>query len=326
MSAMGSEKSAEEVVFARGEADRRIAGVAAAARVARDLDQRGIARLVLGVPEGALAEATLADMRRLAPGLAVHIVDRPGADSRPAPRLDEGEILRATEKAGDGPISHHFNRPVSRFISARLLRFPGMLPLHATIGTAALAAAMFAALAFGGPVGLIAGGLLFHCASVFDGVDGEMARATFRTSRAGATLDSAVDVATNLAFITGVTINLSARSSLAVPVGAWGLLLFLLGLAAISRTAARADRPFSLEVLKQRYRARFRGSAFHRLMRFLTVVSSRDFFAFLFAVLIIAGRPMAVLTIFAGAASLWILFVVGALIVPAPATAMKGSA
>ena len=46
-------------------------------------------------------------------------------------------------------------------------------------------------------------------------------------------------------------------------------------------------------------------------MRFLTIVSSRDFFAMLFAGLILAGVPMAVLYVFAAAASVWILFVLG---------------
>jgi CDP-L-myo-inositol myo-inositolphosphotransferase len=55
--------------------------------------------------------------------------------------------------------------------------------------------------------GLIAGGLLFM-PLVFDGVDGEIARATFRSSPAGAALDTGVDMATNLAFMLGVTINL----------------------------------------------------------------------------------------------------------------------
>lgn len=323
---MGSEESIVEVAFAPGEADRRVAGVAAAARIVRQLAERRAGPITLSVPEGRLAKATLDDIRRLSPGCAIEIVDRAGPAAATAPHLQTREILRATAKPSDGLVSRWLNRPVSRPISALLLFIPGIRPLHATIGTAVMATAMFAALVIGGGEGLIAGGLLFHAVSVFDGVDGEIARATFRTSRAGAVLDSVIDMATNILFVFGVVINLSARSDLAVLVGAWGLLLLILGLAAISRTAARDDKPFSMDGVKQRYRARFPGSSFARLIRFLTIVSSRDFFALLFALLILAGLPMAVLYLFAAAATVWILFVIGALTVPTPATTAEGSA
>jgi CDP-L-myo-inositol myo-inositolphosphotransferase len=81
-----------------------------------------------------------------------------------------------------------------------------------------------------------------------------------------------------------------------------------------------------MDVVKQRYRARFPGAAFARLIRFLIVVTSRDFFALLFALLILAGVPMAVLYIFTTAAIIWIFFVVGAFAVPASASPVEGSA
>jgi 1L-myo-inositol 1-phosphate cytidylyltransferase / CDP-L-myo-inositol myo-inositolphosphotransferase len=323
---MESEKSAPEVAFEAGEADRRVAGVAAAARIARDLAGRGMTAITIAVPEGRLAPETLDDLRRLCPGTAIGVTARRSETAMAAPALDERAILRATAKPSDGPVSQHFNRPISRLISGQLLRYPVLRPVHATIGTAVLAVAMFVALIFGGATGLLAGGLLFHAASVFDGVDGEMARATFRTSRPGAFLDSVIDMATNVAFVVGATVNLSARNPQALTVGGWGLLVFLLGLGAVSATAARADRPFSMDLVKERYRSRFRGSAADRVTIFLTVVTSRDFFAFLFALLIIAGRPMAVLHIFATAATVWILFVAGALIVPLRAPSPEGNA
>lgn len=323
---MGSEKSGVEVAFGPGEADRRVAGVAAAARVARDLAQRGATHLTLAVPERALAPTTVEDLRRLAPELAFALVDRPGPAAIAAPRLDTAAILRSTAKPSDGLVSRWLNRPVSRFLSAQLLRFPAIRPLHASLGTAFLAAAMILALVYGGRTGLIAGGLLFHAASVFDGVDGEIARATFRTSRLGALLDTVIDMATNLLFLLGVTVNLAARSSLAAPVGGWALLLILIGFAAISLSAARDDRPFTMDVVKHRYRARFPDSASGGLIRFLTVITSRDFFAFVCAILILIGVPMAVLYCFAVSATVWILFVFGALIVPPPATSAEGSA
>jgi len=334
-----------------GDGSRRIAGVAAAARIVREAAEAGCDAAWLALPAGQpLAAAAMADVRRLAGGMPVRIVAdeepagaalrlpgdrlipasaiREMAAGAPVPagagivRLDDprasAELLRRTGKAGDGPVSRWLNRPVSRRLSALLLRVPGIRPLHATAGTALLAAAMFGALAFGGGPGLVAGALLFQAASIFDGVDGELARATFRASRAGALLDSIVDVATNLLFVAGLAFNLWAGGSdQALPVAGWGFVLFVLGLGAIAWRSARAAGPFSLDAVKHDYGQRFPGRLIPRLIDAATIVSSRDFFALLFALLILAGLPTAVLYIFAAAATVWILFVIGALALPA---------
>ncbi len=295
-------------------ASRRVAGVAAAARVARSLFDSGAERVVLAVPAAALSVSARADLDRLAAGAELADPDRLDPDlagrTTAAPTLSAAAILRATGKAGDGPVSRWLNRPISRAISAVLLMLPGVRPLHATIGTALIALAMFAFLVGGGAGGLIAGGLLFHAASVFDGVDGEIARATFRSSPAGATLDGIVDVATNFLFVLGVTANLAARGvPQALTAGAWGLSLFAVGLLALAGSSARSGSSFSLDVLKQDLRRGPLGRLGPWLVSFLTIVTSRDFFALLFALLILAAVPMAILYIFAGAATVWIPFV-----------------
>lgn len=311
---MTNGKAAAAIEFSRAEdADRRVAGIAAAARILHEISASGIERVRLSVPGGALAAATMSDIRRLCPDLAIELVDGAIVGASPARPVSAREILQATAKPSDGLVSRWLNRPLSQRISALLLHIPGIRPIHATIGTALLAAAMVAALLSGTADGLIAGGLLFHAASVFDGVDGEIARATFRTSRLGALLDSVIDMATNALFIIGVTVNLAGRNPWAAPVGAWGILLFIIGLAVIGRIA-RHDRLFSMDMVKQRYRTRFPSPAGRRTIRFLTTVTSRDFFALLFALLILAGLPMAVLYIFAAAATIWIWFVIGAVI------------
>ena len=322
---MGSENSRIEIAFGPGEADRRVAGVAAAARILRRLAEEGVERALLSVPEGSLRPATLEDIARLSPGLAVEITaDAAGAPR--APRLRTADILRATGKPDDGLVSRWLNRPVSRAISALLLHIPGVRPAHATIGTAVIAAAMFASLLAGDAAGLVAGGLLYHAASVFDGVDGEIARATFRTSRTGALLDSLIDMATNFLFGIGLTINLAAREPLALAVGAWGVGLFILGMAAISFGAAGDRRPFSMNGVKERLRAG-RGNPFlARSVETMIAISSRDFCALLAALMILAGWPMILLYFYAVAASVWILFVLGALLVPRSATAAERSA
>ena len=271
------------------------------------------------------------DLRRLSNGTTVDVIDgnsfeearieRKALESLEvlaAPRLTSRAILKATGKASDGPVSRWLNRPVSQRISALLLYlFPQIRPVHATIGTVLLAVAMFAALLLGGARGLIVGGLLFHAASVFDGVDGEIARATFRSSPAGAALDTGVDMATNLSFMLGVTINLGlSEGREAVLVGGWGFLFFAFGLILTSRLAARAGGPFSLDLLKHRYRRQFSGPLVSSLISFGTVATSRDVFALVFAVLIVVGAPMTATYLFAVAATIWFLFVVAAAVPP----------
>ncbi|HWT12785.1 MAG TPA: CDP-alcohol phosphatidyltransferase family protein [Allosphingosinicella sp.] len=337
-----------------GEAGREVAGVAAAARIARALAEAGLAEARLAFPAGEEPdEALLAEIGRVAGSLKIEVASGDRRSSPAGPEAENlvflegnrllpaaaiadlaagravagdaqaidldragasGEILRLTGKAGDGPVSRWLNRPLSRRMTALMVRIPGLRPIHATAGTALLALLMFVALVAGGAGGLIAGALLCQAASVFDGVDGELARATFRTSRAGAVLDSVVDVATNILFILGLTINLALSGhEWAFPLAAWGFALFVFGLATIAWRASLARGPFSLNLVKHHYRQRFPGPPIRWLISFFTIVSSRDFFALLFAVLVVVGLPMAVLYLFAAAATIWILFVVGSL-------------
>jgi CDP-L-myo-inositol myo-inositolphosphotransferase len=329
-----------EIGFASArQAGRRIAGVAAAARIIRELAEAGFASAWLVLPGGeTLDRRAKADVRRLAGRMEVREGEPPSgldrarlpgdrlipaqsiaaylAGERPASVIDldgpgaGAEILRRTAKHTDGPVSRWLNRPISRFLSAILLELPGFTPLQASLGTAALALAMFVALVGGGAPGLIVGGLLFQAASIFDGVDGEVARATFRASPAGAKLDTAIDTITTLLFVVGLTVNLaSSGNPEAVRFAAWGLVLFVLGLMLIAWRSTGGSLDFHR--IKQHYRSRFSGGIVARLIAFATLVTSRDFFALLFAVLTVAGLPMVVLYLFAAAASLWILFVAG---------------
>ena len=338
------------VTFASGAAaSRRVAGVAAAARIVRELAEAGFARAWLVLPSGdRLSEGAAEDVRRLSGALDARETHEAPADPEathlPGDRLiapatigkltaglnldspdADRAILRSTAKASDGPVSRSLNRPVSRAISALFLKIPGFRPMHATVGTVIIALVMFAALVAGGPWGLIAGGLLFHAASIFDGVDGEVARATFRTSPLGASLDSIVDVGTNVLFIFGATLNLGAQGvDLAYVLGGLGLGLFAFGLGIISWRGRRKTGHFHLEGVKIDY-GRVSGRFIPALLRFLTMVSSRDFFALLFAVLIVTGSPMGVLVLFAAAAVVWTPFVLGASLLSSPRSAGRDS-
>jgi CDP-L-myo-inositol myo-inositolphosphotransferase len=324
------------------DAQRSVAGLPAAARIAREIDRAGFTELHIGIASGQpIDPAVVAEIHRVAPDLAVHIEDLAGAPDAvrfPVDRLIRAEdipdflagndyrfirldapgataaILRETCKANDGVVSRWINRPISRRLSAILLQMPEIRPVHATIGTAAIAAAMAVALVFGGRYGLVAGALLFQGASIFDGVDGEVARATFRTSRAGVALDSAVDAATNFAAMLGMAINLAQRGERdALGLAGWGLALLLLGWAMIAFRSFRETGSVSFDGVKHRYRGRFAGPLAARLMKLATLGTSRDFCALVYLLLVLAGVPIAGLYLFAVVTPVWMLFVIAAL-------------
>lgn len=233
-----------------------------------------------------------------------------------SPRRAARAILKGTAKPSDGIVSLLFNRPISQRISALLLHVPGIRPGHLTVVTALLGIVMFLAFLAGGTTGLVLGGVLFHVASVVDGVDGEIARATYRVSRHGAVLDTAVDMATNLLFYLGVTI---ALTRLYGPVhaiaGGWCVILGLIGLAIIRRLVARAGEAGSYDIIKIYYRRRYPDGVPAAIVEFTVAITSRDFFAFGNALIILAGAGQAVTFLLAGCSTIW----VGWVLLAAPA-------
>ncbi len=197
------------------------------------------------------------------------------------------QILAATGKRGDGIVSRYINRPISRAISRWLLQVPGLEPSHASAGTALLGLAMALALLFCGNAGLIAGALLFQAASIFDGVDGEMARATYRTSEQGATLDSIIDACTNLAFVMGVTVNVALAGDFSGAVaGLISLVTLAAGLLLIGTRSSASGGGVNFEGVKRQLR---QGGKRSWLMESLIYLTMRDFYAAACAVLILAG-------------------------------------
>ncbi len=219
-------------------------------------------------------------------------------------------LVRTSGKSQDGLVSRLLNRRISRPISGLLLRLPRIRPGHATVLTAATALAMGVALFTGSQAGLIAGALLFQAASVIDGVDGEIARLTFRTSARGATLDSAIDVATNVLFLIGLTFNLAWQERpYALGLGLWSIGAVAVGLWLIGRRTVDSGRPLGFDLVKDNFDPN--GVNWFKLLivRAAFAISSRDGFAFLFAVLIASGLEMVSLILFAGLAAIWITVV-----------------
>lgn len=324
---MGSEKSAETdapagaIAFASAaEGDRRVAGVSLAGRMVRALVDAGRIEIWLQIGDSRpLAAATRDDIARLRGEARVEIAGPGGLPAGLvaglAPAMDAMAVLRATAKPGDGIISRTFNRPVSQRISRVLLAFPGARPIHATIASAVLALALFVAMVTGGHGGLVLGAVLFQTASVVDGVDGEMARATWRASDFGKSLDSTIDMVTNIAFILGLTINLGRTGDrLMLGIGLWSVAAVATGAALIAWRVRSGGGPLNFDLLKPQAVPRDRIGLGDALLRIGTLITSRDFFAFFFMVLIVAGQVRTALCIFAAVASGWFLYVLAALL------------
>lgn len=211
-------------------------------------------------------------------------------------------IVKATGKAGDGIVSRWLNRPISQAMSRQLLRLDWIRPGHATALTALAALAMFACLVLGGQTGLIAGALLFQCASIIDGVDGEIARATFRSSARGAALDSGIDAATNLGFIAGIIINRWQDGAMGdVLIGLSGIGIMITGLAMLGLYAVARGEPLNFDGAKK-----LLGDDPTRLQMALRYITMRDFYCLFFVVMVVAGLLSPALMIFAIAALFWL--------------------
>ncbi|QJA06010.1 NTP transferase domain-containing protein [Thermosulfurimonas marina] len=152
-------------------------------------------RIVAQRPEGEISLSEILAAARIpateVSGLFWMDVDTP-EDLRRAGKL----LVRASVKGGsDGLISRLFNRRLSTRLTPYLCDH--LYPNQATVLSTLLG--FFSALvaAFHLPLGAF----LYQIHSVLDGVDGELARATLRTSRFGGLLDSVLDRYVDFVFL-----------------------------------------------------------------------------------------------------------------------------
>jgi len=192
---------------------------------------------LLQIAERSLAEGgeswNAVKRRCIAEGYQVEAVDLEGAfwidvdTPQEARRAERLLVERAAAKRADGPVARHLNRRLSRPLSLLLVRL-GVSPTTVTIASFLLTLAAAAALALGSfsPVSLIAGGVLVQLASVVDGADGEIARASLRASPYGGFLDSVLDRAGDAALLAGLALaaGLDTASWAALAVALFGTL------------------------------------------------------------------------------------------------------
>jgi phosphatidylglycerophosphate synthase len=132
-------------------------------------------------------------------------------------------------------IKLHLSAP----LTARLAPLPWLRPLHFTVAATSLGCLAGILFALGKPW---QAGCIAAAAQVLDGVDGQLARLTGRSSAAGAFWDSVLDRYADAALLGGMTIYLLRQppgvpASLIVALG----LLALVGGSQISYTTARAE-------------------------------------------------------------------------------------
>lgn len=111
-------------------------------------------------------------------------------------------LRQSLGKEEDGPISRHLNRPVSTRISMALAP---LRPNPNLVSVVVMLVGLLAAGLLGLGMGL-AGGLLAQAASIFDGVDGELARLQHRAGPLGALLDGVLDRIVDAALLGGLGI------------------------------------------------------------------------------------------------------------------------
>ena len=115
------------------------------------------------------------------------------------------EVYDKLVKPWDGPVSRYINRRISLTITCFLINH-NIIPSPNLVTIVTTLIGLFSALTI--LYNPILGGILVELASILDGVDGEIARLTGRTSRYGAFLDSMLDRIVDVAVIMASSIYL----------------------------------------------------------------------------------------------------------------------
>ncbi|NPB09571.1 MAG: NTP transferase domain-containing protein [Thermodesulfobacteria bacterium] len=175
-------------------------------------------------------------------------------------------VKRSVKGAGDGLVSRWLNRRVSTWVSVRLV--DRLTPNQATILTTLLGL-LAALLVFASPAWAA---VLYQVSSMLDGIDGEIARASLRTSPFGGWLDSVLDRIVDFSFLLALGLTFPPQGTLEFSV----YLLAVFGSVMVSYTS-------------ERYRGAF-GRALHAEIPLLRrIPGKRDERVFLTMVMVLLG-------------------------------------
>lgn len=224
---------------------------------------------------------------------------------------DRGELRQAEKllvvslrKPHDGLMATVLNRYVSLFFTAFLCK-TRILPNHVTGVCFLLAMAGGALVASGGYGAAVLGLVCFELGSIFDGIDGELSRLSYHTSRTGEWLDTLCDDFANLLFVLGATNHLVlAGAEWALPLGIITAVAFVTTQGTqyylmITRyeTGDLMALPWA-DTTKPDQLASDSASLGKRLVGLASRTLKRDFFVTLFLVLTALGRLDAALLFF----------------------------
>lgn len=216
-------------------------------------------------------------------------------------------LLVASLKPGEGWVGRHLNRPIS-FVIAQALMKTDISPNVVTWLTFVLALVTALVAAHGGVGWLAAGGILYQTVSVIDCVDGDLARVTYRTSKAGAALDTTFDMVANLGAVLGLTVGVVRTYGMAELV--WPLALFgamSCGITAMALLVRFGPRGGSFDVMPQALAVRL--AAMPRLRRVVLIVEKgfkRDVYALAAALFCVFGFAWLLPRLAFFAALIWI--------------------
>jgi phosphatidylglycerophosphate synthase len=234
-------------------------------------------------------------LQQLGPGLAdsghgyaIRVTDKPSA------RAAKYSLLGSLRKPIDGFISKNLNRYISIFFSALLVN-TGLRPNQLTVFIMGMgvASAVFAALPEH-TMFLFVAALLFQGQSIFDGCDGEIARLTYRFSPLGQWLDTIGDDMTNYLFCLGLAIG-QARMLDAPWLYAVGGVTFLSQLALsgiMYQRIAKMGTGDLLALPDTLTTGQYKGFI-GLLLTFFRLITKRDFFVLIIAVITALGFPLA---------------------------------
>ncbi|MCK4856485.1 MAG: NTP transferase domain-containing protein [candidate division Zixibacteria bacterium] len=113
-------------------------------------------------------------------------------------------LERLSKPDDDGLVARYLNRPVSRKISALLVR-TSITPNGISLMSFAICVIGAFIFSFGEFVFAVVAGLMVQMASILDGCDGEVARLKFQSSCFGAWFDTILDRYADVAIVAGVT-------------------------------------------------------------------------------------------------------------------------
>lgn len=200
------------------------------------------------------------------------------------------QLFKWLSKKSDGFISKTLNRPISTFFSRFFAEYP-IPPIYFTAVTALLAALMTYVLIIGGESGILWGCVLFHVASVADGIDGEIARAKYQISLNGAKLDTTIDMITNILFMGAMSFALwNTYGNEYLILGIYIVILAISGVLLMTALLYFGPGGGRFDVLANTIRNRFVDKPRSlKVFNFCNYFLKRDAFAFLFAVYGVLG-------------------------------------